>query len=316
MGKSFHAVHQLEPPLREVQDRVTFVARDEEMVVNNQGFKVVMILDGRMRLRIDGKLIGEVGPGDILIVPGPCQQRYRSLERRLETRVHAFLIHLDQSQFSLDTRNWPEAISRQHAEVDFTVCLQHYLGRLRHLPKGQTPSMQEVIKTMRAESERAEWGFRHRVNAHARLLVTLVATEIARQELSQPPESPPTRPPREKWVVDQVRDYLVAHHAEPLNLDTIARHLRLSGEHLARVFKRATGGTIFDYLDQLRLEQARVYLASTRLTIGDVARAVGYSSATLFCRKFKRATTQTPLAYRLQSATGSEFSPTLVHPTD
>jgi AraC-like DNA-binding protein len=112
--------------------------------------------------------------------------------------------------------------------------------------------------------------------------------------------------------VEQVKNFLLEHHAGELTLEEIAQHVRLSAEHLARTFRKETGQTVFGYIEHLRVEQARAQLAGSSLTVNEVAAVTGFGTASQLCRTFKRVTGETPLAYRLKRAREAEFSPSVM----
>lgn len=297
MGKSFHLVGPLEPPLAAVFDRVMFIPRGKELVTERPDPRLLLICDGRVRLEVDGRVIGELGRGDIVVVPGPARLVYGSCQNRAVSRLHVFIIMFDRSQFSFDSEaGWLLRLSNRHEETDFTVFIQNRFCELRHMLRVQTPFMHELLDEIRADAEGETPGFRHRVNARARLLVTLVGEQVAQVE--KPGAAPRSEQPRSLWITEQIKEYVLTHASQPLALEDVARHLRLSAEHVARVFKREESMTVFDFLRDLRIERAKSLLASSSLAVHDIARETGYSSATLFCRNFKRATGLTPAGYR------------------
>jgi AraC family transcriptional regulator len=91
---------------------------------------------------------------------------------------------------------------------------------------------------------------------------------------------------------------MLAHLAETLTLNDVARAADVSPEHLSRSFRRATGQTVFGFLRVARLERAKLYLADSDFSVGEVAHLTGWSSATLFARHFKVYAGSSPLAYR------------------
>lgn len=306
MGKSFHVVRPLEPPLLEVEDRVMFIPRGSELIVDKVEARVLLICDGRARLTVDQQPIGEVGPGDILIITGPCRQVYRPLQDRTETRLLVFRIVLDSSQLTFDpATGWPAQLGAKHEETDFTVFVQNHFSRLRHLVRGTTPAMHELLEAIRRDADAETPGFRHRVSARGRLLLTMIGERLAGAAIR---EATRVVQARHVWISEQVKEYLLTHACEAVTLDQVARHLRLSAEHLARVFRTQTSITIFDFLREARINRAKTLLASAHLSIEEIARETGYSSTTLFCRNFKRTTGMTPTMYREKGGGRHSFS--------
>jgi transcriptional regulator GlxA family with amidase domain len=67
---------------------------------------------------------------------------------------------------------------------------------------------------------------------------------------------------------------------------------------LKRRFKAATGYSLIEYLQHLRIEDAKRMLESDDRVAEDIGAAVGYSDASFFRRLFKRMVGVTPGAYR------------------
>ncbi|MEN8107018.1 MAG: helix-turn-helix domain-containing protein [Pseudomonadota bacterium] len=67
---------------------------------------------------------------------------------------------------------------------------------------------------------------------------------------------------------------------------------------LKRRFKAATGTTLIDYLQNLRVEAAKRLLESGPLPVDEISVEVGYEDASFFRRLFKRRSGLTPSQYR------------------
>jgi transcriptional regulator GlxA family with amidase domain len=67
---------------------------------------------------------------------------------------------------------------------------------------------------------------------------------------------------------------------------------------LKRRFKAATGVTLIDYVQNLRLEEAKRLLETTNRPVEEISAAVGYENSSFFGRLFKRRCGLTPAAYR------------------
>ena len=85
---------------------------------------------------------------------------------------------------------------------------------------------------------------------------------------------------------------------EDLSLDELAACVHLSPYHFARLFKQSLGVPPHEYVIRERVEKAKGLLRKGRLTVGEVAQAVGFSDHSKLDRHFKRLTGQTPLQFR------------------
>ena len=98
--------------------------------------------------------------------------------------------------------------------------------------------------------------------------------------------------------IDRVIDWIQAHLAEPLSLEDAARQAHVTPAAFSRFFKRETGKTFTDYVNDLRCSEACVRLRSTADPVGAVALACGFSTASHFNRQFSTRLAMTPRAYR------------------
>lgn len=83
-----------------------------------------------------------------------------------------------------------------------------------------------------------------------------------------------------------------------LEVGEIARSLRITPNHLLKLFRRETGMPTQDYLILRRLRHAENLLLSTRLSIGEIAEQSGFLDANYFARLFRRRHGCTPREFR------------------
>lgn len=77
-------------------------------------------------------------------------------------------------------------------------------------------------------------------------------------------------------------------------LSELADYCGLSLRHLARAFREETGRTIGEYINVAAREKAFDLLRNSELTIGEIARQVGFSCGASFSYAFRRDTGQKP----------------------
>lgn len=97
--------------------------------------------------------------------------------------------------------------------------------------------------------------------------------------------------------IPQILSYIQQNYAET-SVEDIARHFSFSTSYLGRIFRENTKTTVMDVIQQVRIEKACELLASTRITVQNIAEMVGYSDVTYFIRMFKKHIGITPLKYR------------------
>lgn len=85
-----------------------------------------------------------------------------------------------------------------------------------------------------------------------------------------------------------------------LTLDGLAARVGYSKFDLCRKFKEATGRTIVDYINYVRLYHAKKLLGKSDLSITEIALECGFSAAPYFTKVFKKYHGCSPGAYRKQ----------------
>ncbi|WCL50193.1 AraC family transcriptional regulator [Leptospira sp. GIMC2001] len=97
------------------------------------------------------------------------------------------------------------------------------------------------------------------------------------------------------WIAvfrdEKILSCLETIHKNPLHnwtIESLANTVGMSRASLAARFKQALGETPIDYLAKLRLDRGRYLLENADVTLEDVSRQVGYSSAFAFSKAYKR----------------------------
>jgi transcriptional regulator GlxA family with amidase domain len=106
------------------------------------------------------------------------------------------------------------------------------------------------------------------------------------------------RQPHADAVVRRCENWLAANFREP---DPVARAVRRSGvpgRTLKRRFRSATGSTLIDRVQNLRVEHAKRLLETTETPIEEISAEAGYEDASFFRRLFRRRTGLAPADYR------------------
>lgn len=95
-----------------------------------------------------------------------------------------------------------------------------------------------------------------------------------------------------------VKHYINHNYSDPITLDTLAKIGNINKYYLSHTFKEDIGISPIEYLNQVRIKEAKTLLETTDFTIAEIARFNGFSSQSFFTQVFKREVDQTPTEYR------------------
>lgn len=99
-------------------------------------------------------------------------------------------------------------------------------------------------------------------------------------------------------TISQITSYINNNYAEKLSLDFLAEKFYVDKFHLCHIFKKETGMTIRDFINQKRIVEAGILLKTTKRTIYDITTAVGFQNQNYFGVMFKKQYGMSPREYR------------------
>ena len=105
-------------------------------------------------------------------------------------------------------------------------------------------------------------------------------------------------------IMQRALSYIRNHYGEHITLDEVARAVHLSPSYFSRLFKLETGKTFSEYLQDIRIDQAKGYLRRWDYPMADIAEQTGFFDQSHFIKAFKQATGMTPGLYRRQRGRG------------
>ena len=104
--------------------------------------------------------------------------------------------------------------------------------------------------------------------------------------------------PHADSVVRNCENWLAEHYQERAAIQRVVEQSNVPERTLKRRFKIATGSSLMEHLQNLRVEEAKRLLESSEFPVDEISFMVGYEDASFFRRLFKRRTGLTPSQYR------------------
>ena len=94
--------------------------------------------------------------------------------------------------------------------------------------------------------------------------------------------------------------YLERNYLLPVHAADVAAACHCSTSFISHIFKKNMGMSICDYVNRLRIRDARRLLTDTELSIQRISEIVGYSSSNYMSEVFRALTGMSPRAWRQQ----------------
>ncbi len=101
-----------------------------------------------------------------------------------------------------------------------------------------------------------------------------------------------------KYKIEKAIEFINTNISSYLTLDSVAYHIDLSPFYFSRLFKKYTKIGFNTYLNQQRINDAKLLLTNDYIAVSDIAKKVGYNNTSYFIKQFKKQCDMTPLEFR------------------
>lgn len=99
-------------------------------------------------------------------------------------------------------------------------------------------------------------------------------------------------------MAEKAKLYIDQHIHQEISLNDVAKHVNLSPSYFSRTFKKESGMAFVDYVRHVKMEKAKILLATTNQKVYEIAQNLGYLSIRYFIAIFKSQQGETPQEYR------------------
>ncbi|MGG0741476.1 response regulator transcription factor [Niallia taxi] len=101
-------------------------------------------------------------------------------------------------------------------------------------------------------------------------------------------------------TIENVKKYILKNYDKNIKLDFLSDIFFLNSTYLSTLFKERTGQKYIDFLNSVRIENAKELLKKSERKISHISKAVGYDNPKYFFRVFKKYTGLSPEQYKKQ----------------
>lgn len=92
--------------------------------------------------------------------------------------------------------------------------------------------------------------------------------------------------------------YISEHYSEKITLKQLAHVCNVSESYFSRLFPKNYGKNVTQYINDIRINKAKLLLSNQEMTVNYIARVCGYDDSSYFIKCFKKSNGVTPQEYR------------------
>ena len=204
-------------------------------------------------------------------------------------------ILLDQHSFMIiDSNDWHTQYS--DFPVSFLTVSFWAADPKLHLIAGKrfaaTRQLTELFKKMLAQDGNDPYA-----GEYTQSLLKILLLELLRRADADTTSPPLTTLRPENQIVDRAIQLISNNLCKKLTLEELAVSVHVSVPYLYKLFELHLGTSPGKYIAKIRIEESKMLLREGRLTMGQVADAMGYSSPQQFSRQFRSICGITPTEY-------------------
>ncbi|HLT09130.1 MAG TPA: AraC family transcriptional regulator [Cyclobacteriaceae bacterium] len=234
-----------------------------------------------------------VNEGEILFIPAgrSCKISFGTVSKRNETNNENFIEnkkkYLQTVSFK-DIKNTEEdcvTILTFEAKVFDVVNFFHSLGLPPFIIRFND-RIASIVEDAVKEAEQNVPGKERVIKIHTELLVVEIVRHILKNRLFVEELSTNSTYFKDPRLIDMF-NYIKKSIGGDLSNKVLAKVANVSEDYVGQYFKMLTGINPQDYIEYQRMEAAVELLRTTKKSIRDIGKEVGYKDTAYFCRRFK-----------------------------
>jgi|GEM_PF-692880 len=217
---------------------------------------LTLITSGKLIYRINEEQL-RLEKGDLLFIPNGCIREAFHEDEDYHQKYWATFKMKEQAALTLPilTQPLPQVIkTRQHDYMKqrFVQLIQQWMGKLPYYETICASIITDMLGRMNRELD---------AQHHPSPMLNLVGS---------------------------IQDYVLAHYREDIRVDMLAKLMDRSPNYISSVYKRLTGISLTEYINQVKVSAARDLLFHQDVSIGQAAEYVGFCDQAYFNRVFKK----------------------------
>lgn len=185
-------------------------------------------------------------------------------------------------------------VSLVSAAADEIYSKQRYQVEIQNVFEVSDLTIERLALTLMSEIERK--------NHPVQLLIVdsisnAIALHLLRDYNTFPIVKIDNQPSLSQIELGQLVDYIESNLDRTIGLSELAALVHVSRFHFSRLFKRSTGSTPIDFVEQSRIRRAQTLIIQTTLPLAEIALITGFADQSHFTRRFRNRVGCTPAAF-------------------
>ncbi|MZQ80613.1 helix-turn-helix domain-containing protein [Paenibacillus sp. 5J-6] len=242
-------------------------------------FEVFYLISGKREFFIKDRTI-VINEGDVIIISPNILHRTTNTEmpkhERLIVNIH---------------ENYMASVNALYRDILQPMFENEYL--IVKCSLYDKLAIEALGQSIRQEMQEKKMGFEMYAQTLVLQMLMICCRHVIKNSI-ETMESPSSMHERISEVVRYINNY----YMQELSLHLLAEKFYVSPYYLSRFFKEATGFTFVEYLNSVRVKEAKKLLERTSMKVSLIGKKVGFGSVTHFGRVFKSVTRHAPLYYR------------------
>lgn len=99
-------------------------------------------------------------------------------------------------------------------------------------------------------------------------------------------------------VIVKAKQYIAENFREDIDRDDVASVTHITPNYLSKKFREETGMNLRQYINQLRIDEAKRLLLSTNMTVSEISSEIGYDNSSYFSTVFRKICGVSPVKWR------------------
>ena len=232
----------------------------------------------------NGRLLCHIAQQQVLLEKGQIALINHNVIHRLEP-----LDDVNVSYIQVDTGKYTQQNDTE--ESGFLSAFADQIMIKPYLLVSDDTELAQIFRNIEAESLKQETGFERYIQAYIYQLVAF----LYRNGYLSATESRNSAHWRKILPVAQ---YVDRHYQNKLSLEALSAAAGCSKYQLCRSFKQATGGTVVDYINYVRLNKAQELLQAHNHSMIEIAFECGFGSVQYFNKVFRKYMGCSPTALK------------------